>query len=76
MGYYLEETVAHNFFRTRASDFWEMNLHHLLTICLFGGMIAMNNVSPGTLVCFLHCIADVLTALSRVFSHTIYKKTT
>lgn len=76
MGYYFEETVDHNFFRPKSSDYWEMNLHHLLTICLFGGMITMNGVSSGTFCCFIHCIADIFTASSRILSHTIYKKAT
>jgi hypothetical protein len=76
MGYYFEDTIDHNFIRARSNDYWEMNLHHLLTICLFGGMIAMNDISLGAFVCFIHSTTDIFTATSRILSHTIYKTAT
>lgn len=66
----------HNFFRERSTDFWEMNLHHLLTIGLFGGMILMNAIYPGTAISFLHGISDITIAASRIVSHTEFKNTT
>ena len=74
MGYYFEDLANHLLFKERTSDFWEMNLHHFLTITLFGGMIMQNFIRPGFLVSWLHCVSDISTAGSRVLSHTIYKK--
>lgn len=39
MGYFLEDCVYHIFVKERSSDFWEMNLHHFISISLYGGMI-------------------------------------
>jgi hypothetical protein len=39
MGYVIEDLINHLFLRERTSDFWEMNLHHAITLTLFGGMI-------------------------------------
>jgi hypothetical protein len=39
MGYVIEDLMHHLCFRERTSDFWEMTLHHLLTLTLYGGMI-------------------------------------
>jgi len=76
LGYYLDDLVSHIFFRERSSDFWEMNLHHLLTISLFSGMLLMNAVYPGAIVSFLHGISDITIAASRIGSHTEFKVTT
>jgi len=76
LGYYLDDLLAHLFFRERSTDFWEMTLHHLLTIGLFGGMILMNAIYPGTIISFLHGINDITIAASRICSHTEFKMTT
>jgi len=76
MGYYFDDLLAHLVFRERSTDFWEMNLHHMLTIGLFGGMILMNAVYPGTIISFLHGISDVTIAASRIGSHTEFKLAT
>jgi hypothetical protein len=76
MGYYFEDFASHILFRERSSDFWEMNLHHFISISLFGGMIMQNFIRPGVLVSFLHSLSDISTAGSRVLSHTVYKTAT
>ena len=76
LGYYLDDLVNHNFFRPKSNDFWEMNLHHLVTIGLFGGMIPMNAVRPGAIISLLHGISDITIAASRIFSHTEFKVAT
>lgn len=68
MGYYLEDLVEHNFFRPKTNDYWEMNLHHLLTIGLFGGMIHLNVIRSGALVSLLHNLSDIPTTASRILS--------
>ena len=34
LGYFIEELFQHLIVRERTSDYWEMNLHHFLTITL------------------------------------------
>lgn len=76
MGYYIDDIIDHNFFKARSNDFWEMNLHHLLTFCLFGGMIMMNTVRIGALISLTHSVTDVFGSITRIFSQTIYKTST
>lgn len=73
MGYFIEDFVYHNLFKERASDFWEMNFHHLLTLTLFGGMILQNFIRVGILIAWLHNSSDILTSATRVLSQTHYK---
>ena len=72
----MEDVIEHNFFKPRANDFWEMNLHHLMTVAMFGGMILTNSFVPGAFVSFLHNVSDIPMTLSRILSNTVYKKTT
>jgi hypothetical protein len=76
MGYFVEDFVNHLVFKERSSDFWEMNLHHCITLTLFGGMILQNFISLGVVVSYLHSLSDISTAGSRVLSQTVYKKPT
>jgi hypothetical protein len=76
LGYFIEDMVMHTFVRERTSDFWEMHLHHFLTITLIGGMIMQNFIRAGTIISWLHCLSDVWTASSRVLSQTVFKKAT
>lgn len=73
LGYYLDDFVNHNFFRPKSNDFWEMNLHHLVTIGLFGGMIPMNCVPFGAMISLIHGISDITIAASRIGTHTEFK---
>jgi TLC domain len=76
LGYYLDDLVNHNFFRPKSNDYWEMNLHHLVTIGLFGGMIPMNAIRPGAIISLLHGLSDITIAASRIGSHTEFKLAT
>jgi len=61
------------FVRERTSDFWEMNLHHVITISLFTSMILINMLPLGCFVSFLHNMSDILLILARLLSNTVYK---
>ena len=76
LGYFLEDFVQHNFIKAKSNDFWEMNLHHLMTVAMFGGMIFTNSIIPGAFVSLLHNVSDILMTLSRIFSNTVFKKLT
>ena len=76
MGYHVEELVDHLFFAQKTNDFYEMLLHHVATLTLYGGMILMNVVRFGSMIAWLHAIADVPGAVTKFFSHTNYKYTT
>ena len=76
LGYFIEELFQHLIVRERTSDYWEMNLHHFLTITLISGMIVQNFIRAGTIISFLHCLSDISTAFVRLASQTSYKNTT
>lgn len=76
MGYIIEDTVYHLCFKERTSDFWEMNLHHMCTLMLYGGMILQNFIPVGMVISWLHSLADVWSSLSRVLSQTTFKYST
>lgn len=76
MGYILEDTIYHIFFKERQSDFWEMNLHHFCTLSLYGGMILQNFITVGMVISWIHSLADVWTSMARVFSQTTFKLST
>jgi hypothetical protein len=42
MGYHVEELVDHLFLAHKTNDFYEMLLHHVATLTLYGGMILIN----------------------------------
>ena len=54
MGYHLGDLLEHLFIREAGNDYWEMTVHHVLTVALFGGMIVQNFIRIGVLVSFLH----------------------
>jgi len=39
MGYHLGDLIEHWTIRERGNDYWEMTVHHVITVALFGGMI-------------------------------------
>jgi hypothetical protein len=45
MGFVVEEIVDLVFLRESQSDYYEMLLHHVATVTLYGGMILNNNVN-------------------------------
>lgn len=70
MGYYIGDLVDTVFQNQRQNDFWEMILHHLLTITLFGGMIMQNQMRIGVMISFIHNSSDILAGITRCFSQT------
>lgn len=70
LGYFLEDFTNHVFFKERSSDFWEMNLHHSMTLTLITGMILQNWIPPGTIIIFLHTVPDAFITAARILSQT------
>jgi len=73
LGYFLEDFINHVFFKDRHSDFWEMMMHHLVTISLYWGMIMQNFIRIGVIVSWVHQFSDITTAISRLLSQTNQK---
>ncbi|KAI6175895.1 TRAM LAG1 CLN8-like proteiny domain containing protein [Aphelenchoides bicaudatus] len=56
-------------FDTRRSDFWEMNLHHLITFSLLSFSWTVNFVRVGTLILISHDISDIFLELAKLFRY-------
>jgi uncharacterized membrane protein YkgB len=62
------------FFDERGTDFEEMVIHHVATNSLYFCYIYSNIVPYGSMVAYLHDIADIPANFGKVFSSTIYDK--
>lgn len=75
MSYHLGGVVVH-FVTTRRNDFIEMGLHHIVTLYLFSGCYMCNVWEIGSVIAFLHDIADITTNIVKAFAETNYGNTT
>ena len=64
MGYHVEELFDHLFIQDHSTDFYDMLLHHIATLTLFGGMLVNNALRVGVVIAWVHDIADVPIAFS------------
>ncbi|VDN60480.1 unnamed protein product [Dracunculus medinensis] len=56
-------------FDIKRDDFWQMTLHHTITIILLFMSFTMNMVRAGTLVLFCHDLADIFIELGKLFRY-------
>lgn len=72
LGYHFGDTISHAFFKERKSDYYEMLLHHSVTVVLYFGTIMTNHVPTGALIEYLHAMADIFGSASKSMSGTRY----
>lgn len=65
-----------HFFKARKNDFIEMALHHIVTIYLFSGCYLLNFWEIGTVIAFLHDIADITTNIVKGLAESKFKNAT
>lgn len=75
MGYHVGGLITH-FIGTRRNDFVEMGLHHILSLYLYGGCYLYNFIEVGSVVAFLHDIADITTNIVKALAETKQKNVT
>ena len=68
MGYYVGDLFDSLLINEASNDYWEMIMHHMLTVTLFGGMIMQNQMRVGVIVAFIHNLTDIFTSISRCSS--------
>ncbi|XP_070502221.1 ceramide synthase 2-like [Chironomus tepperi] len=73
LAFYTSQTFLH-FIETRRKDFWQMFIHHILTITLIMASWTVNAVRGGSLIVFVHDIADVLLEGAKTLKYTKYDK--
>ncbi|ETN86417.1 Longevity-assurance protein, partial [Necator americanus] len=70
--YYMIETsfyyslLVASFFDVKRSDFWQLIVHHVVTIGLLSSSFAINFVRVGTLVLISHDLADILLEFGKL----------
>ncbi|CAD6191205.1 unnamed protein product [Caenorhabditis auriculariae] len=73
-GFYYSLLLA-TFFDTRRSDFWELILHHIITVLLLSASWAINFVRVGTLVLISHDVSDILLEGGKLVRYDKHNKT-
>jgi hypothetical protein len=68
-GFYWSLLISTFLFDVRRSDFWQMMLHHGVTIVLLSLSFTVNYVRMGTLILFVHDSADILLELGKLFRY-------
>ena len=71
-GYHVSNFITH-FYGPRKNDFIEMALHHIVALYLFGGAYLNNGWEGGSVIAFLHDIADVPLALCKVLGESHFQ---
>jgi ceramide synthetase len=72
LGYHLSEVLMLMIeaMRTRHPDFWEMLLHHTVSITLVSYSYLLNYVRIGSLMLFSHGLTDIFVYASKAFVDT------
>ena len=76
MGYHFGGWMQECFLKERGSDFWEMQLHHLVTCSLYASCILANFLGYASTLFFLHDIGDIFVAIVKWLSSTNYENLT
>ena len=76
MGYFIGDLFDSVIKDSESDDFWEMFVHHTLTITLYGGLIMQNQMRIGLIVSFIHNVTDILAGVTRGFSQTRFSTAT
>jgi hypothetical protein len=66
LGFYLHSTFAHLFMEVRRKDFWEMLVHHIVTLWLIFWSYGAGYHRIGVLVLFVHDIGDIFLELGKI----------
>jgi hypothetical protein len=68
-GFYWSLFFSTLVFDVRRSDFWQMMLHHFITILLLSLSFSINFIRVGTLVLLSHDAADIFLELLKLFRY-------
>jgi len=71
-GYHVAGFITH-FMGPRKNDFVEMGLHHIVALYLFGGAYIFNGWEAGSVLAFLHDLADIATNMVKFLSESKFK---
>ena len=69
-GFHFGNLIQHGFEDWNSSDFYEMLVHHIAANSLYFGYIFGNCINFGSVIAYLHDLADVPANLSKTLSST------
>ena len=72
-GYHAGDFFQHVFMDEHMNDFEEMFLHHTAAVCLYFAYIFGNMLYLGSVVAYLHDLADIFGRLCKGLNATIYQ---
>ena len=70
-GYHFGNLFRHVFIDKAEGDFYEMLLHHIAAFCLYFCYIFGNMIPIGTVIAYLHDLADIPGNLSKALNSTV-----
>ncbi|XP_031568122.1 ceramide synthase 6-like [Actinia tenebrosa] len=73
LGFYVSLTIS-QFVDVQRKDFWQMLIHHIVTILLLGFSYATSFFRIGAVVVLVHDIADVFLEAAKVFNYAKLQK--
>jgi len=69
LAFYLQASVAMMLFDTKRKDFWQMIIHHIVTIALVLFSYILAQVRIGSTVLVIHDIVDIFLSCSKMFNY-------
>ncbi|KAL0482816.1 hypothetical protein AKO1_014202 [Acrasis kona] len=66
-GFYMQALYGLLFIDERMKDFWEMTIHHIITIILISFSIVSSYHRAGSIIIFLHDVVDVFLYSAKAF---------
>jgi Sec-independent protein secretion pathway component TatC len=72
-GYHFGDTFQHIFIDEHMNDFEEMLLHHIAAVCLYFSYIFGNMLYIGSVIAYLHDLADIFGKICKGLNATIYQ---
>ncbi len=74
LGYHLHSTIYHSFFVMRRNDYYELVLHHVLTLWLIILSYFEGYIRVGSIIMFMNDIPDIFVYSSKMLSETLFVK--
>lgn len=72
LGFHVQAMIRMFVYQEKTKDIFEMTLHEIVTIYLYGGCYLMNFWEIGAVISWLHSVSDILIMLSKILSQTEY----
>jgi len=72
-GYHFGDFFQHVFMDERINDFEEMLLHHIAAVCLYFSYIFGNMLYIGSVIAYLHDLADIFGKICKGLNATVYQ---